>query len=114
MKMIKELGRVEEGIKMIKEILAEHKDELPKGKTVDDFGGGYVEILKTKSNAVFYFGFDSSKNRVSFKIEIERDEVLLWLEAMAETLWTERTKRVKFGSTKTKPTEQINNNNGEW
>ncbi len=96
--MIKELGNVEEGLQMIKEILFQHKDELPKGKTVKDFGGGYVEVLKTKANAVFYFGFDDNKNRVSFKLEIERDEVLLWLEAMAETIWTKQSRRVKFGA----------------
>ena len=98
MEIIKDLGNVEEGLQMIKEILFEHRKELPKGKTVNDFGGGYVEILKTKANAVFYFGFDENKNRVSFKIEIERDEILLWLEAMAETIWTKQSKRRKFGS----------------
>jgi len=98
MEIVKELGNVAEGLQMIKEILAEHQSELPKGKTVRDFGGGYVEVLKTKANAVFYFGFDENKNRVSFKLEIERDEILLWLEAMAETIWTKQSKRVKFGS----------------
>jgi len=97
MEIIKDLGNVKQGLQMIEKILSEHSADLPKGKTVKDFGGGYVEVLKTKANAVFYFGFDENKNRVSFKLEIERDEVLLWLEAMAETIWTKQAKRVKFG-----------------
>ncbi len=104
MEMIKELGNVKEGLQMIKEILFEHKKDLPEGKTVNDFGGGYVEVLKTKANAVFYFGFDENKNRVSFKMEIERDEVLLWLEAMAETIWTKQSNRRKFGTKQTSET----------
>ena len=100
MEINRDIGNIEEGLQMISEILNEHREKLPKGKTIKDFGGGYVEVLKTKANAVFYFGFDEAKNRVSFKIEIERDEVLLWLEAMAETIWTKQTNRVKFGSKK--------------
>ena len=98
MRVIRDLSDIQGGLEMIEEILSQHKDKLPKGKTVKDFGGGYVEVLKTKANVVFYFGFDANKNRVSFRMEIERDEVLLWLSAMAETLWSKQAKRVKFGS----------------
>lgn len=104
--LIKELGNVKEGIAMIEDMLDGYKDDLPDGKSPSDFGGGYVEVLKTKANAVFYFGFDSAKNRVSMKVEIERDEVLLWLEAMAETVWKKQSKRVKFGS-KTRTNEEV-------
>ena len=113
MQINKDIGNVEEGIRMIENLLSEYKDDLPKGKLISDFGGGYVEILKTKANVVFYFGFDESKNRVSFKLEIERDEVLLWLEAMAETVWTKQARRVKFGDKskfKTKKPKPRNDN----
>ena len=99
-KIIKELGDVKGGKAMMKEMLSEIESELPDGKTHLDFGGGYVEVLKTKANVVLYFGFDANKNRVSQKIEIEKEEVLLWLEAMAESIWVKQSTRRKFGVTK--------------
>jgi len=104
MTVIKELGNVKEGLMMIEEVLKDHIDELPKGKTLRDFGGGYVELLKTKANVVLYFGFDRSNNRVSAKFEIEQEEIHLWLEAMSEKLWFSgrNKKKVSFGSIKKK------------
>ena len=75
------------GINMIEAMLEKYKDKLPTGKTINDFGGGYVEVLKTKAKVVLYFGFDSSKNRVSFNFQVRKEEVLLWTEAIAEKLW---------------------------
>lgn len=75
------------GVEMIEKMLALHKDKLPSGKTINDFGGGYVEFLKTKAKVVLYFGFDSSKNRVSFSFQIRKDDVVLWSEAIAEKIW---------------------------
>lgn len=75
------------GVEMIESMLELHSEKLPVGKTISDFGGGYVEFLKTKAKVVLYFGFDASKNRVSFSFQIRKDEVLLWSEAIAEKIW---------------------------
>ncbi len=84
----KNIGDVMAAKKMINEVLEDVVgDVAPMGKTLKDFGGGYVECLKTKANVVLYFGFDSSKNRVSSKFEIEKEDILLWQEAIAESLW---------------------------
>ncbi len=72
---------------MLEKILKAKKVELPDGKTIKHFGGGYVEVLKTKANVVLYFGFDDNNNRVSIKFEIKKEDVLKWLEAIAERLW---------------------------
>jgi hypothetical protein len=75
------------GVKMIEQMLNQYKDKLPEGKTIRDFGGGYVECLKTKAKVVLYFGFDGKKNRVSINFQIKKEEILLWLEAIAEKIW---------------------------
>ena len=77
----------ERGIDMIEKVLDMKKDSLPAGKSMKDFGGGYVEILKTKAKVVLYFGFDQSKNRVSISFQVKKEEVVLWTEAIAEKLW---------------------------
>ena len=82
----KELN-VERGVAMIEKMLDKHKDDLPDGKTINDFGGGYVEMLKTKAKVVLYFGFDNHKNRVSIKFQIKQTDILLWCEAIAEKIW---------------------------
>lgn len=77
----------EKGIAMIEKMLKDRKDDLPIGKTIKDFGGGYVEILKTKAKVVLYFGFDEKRNRVSITFQVKKEHILLWLEAIAEKLW---------------------------
>ena len=77
----------ERGIKMIEKMLIKFKEKLPEGKSMKDFGGGYVEILKTKAKVVLYFGFDKNKNRVSISFAIKKSDILLWEEAIAEKLW---------------------------
>lgn len=76
-----------EGIKMIETVLERYKHKLPEGKTINHFGGGYVEVLKTKAKVVLYFGFDAHKNRVSISFEVNKEDILLWQEAIAEKLW---------------------------
>ena len=97
-KIIKELGvDVMAAKKMINEVVAEAiKEVAPAGKSIDDFGGGHIEILKTKANVVIYFGFTKGGNRVSSKFEIEREEVALWTEALAESVWNDRKKVKSF------------------
>ena len=75
------------GVNMIEKMLERYKDKLPEGKTIEDFGGGYVEMLKTKAKVVLYFGFDGGKNRVSFNFQIKQEEVLLWTQAISEKIW---------------------------
>ena len=75
------------GVAMIEKLLEQKKDGLPKGKTIKDFGGGYVECLKTKAKVVLYFGFDDSKNRVSINFQIKKEDILKWLNAIAEKVW---------------------------
>ena len=77
----------EKGISMIDKMLIKHSDQLPEGKTIKDFGGGYVEILKTKAKVVLYFGFTSSNNRVQIKFEIAKSDVLRWQNAIAQKMW---------------------------
>ena len=77
----------EKGMVMIEKILNQRKDELPDGKTIKHFGGGYVECLKTKAKVVLYFGFDENRNRVSLSFPIRQTQVLKWQEAIAEKLW---------------------------
>ena len=72
---------------MIEKMLEKFKDKLPESKTIADFGGGHVEMLKTKAKVVLYFGFDSKRNRVSFAFQINKKDVLLWTEAIAGKLW---------------------------
>lgn len=75
------------GVAMIEKLLEQKKDGLPKGKTIKDFGGGYVECLKTKAKVVLYFGFDDNKNRVSINFQIKKEDILKWLNAIAEKVW---------------------------
>jgi hypothetical protein len=75
------------GIDMIEKVLASDMVTLPEGKTIKDFGGGYVEVLKTKAKVTLYFGFTSANNRVSTSFEIKKKDILIWLEALAEKLW---------------------------
>jgi hypothetical protein len=91
MKIIEELNATA-GVNMIEQMLERYKEKLPDGKTINDFGGGYVEMLKTKAKVVLYFGFDSSKNRVSFSFQVKQEEVLLWTQAIAEKIWNKGTK----------------------
>lgn len=72
---------------MIESMLEKFKKKLPDGKTIQHFGGGYVEMLKTKAKVVLYFGFDSNNNRVSISFQVEQEEVTLWTEAIAEKIW---------------------------
>ena len=75
------------GIAMIEKMLIKHASQLPEEKSINDFGGGYVEILKTKAKVVLYFGFTSSNNRVQIKFEISKSDILRWENAIAQKLW---------------------------
>ena len=86
----KELDK-DKALKMIEALLESKKSKLPDTKSLKDFGGGHVECIKTKANIVLYFGFDGSKNRVSIKCQINREDVLLWMEALSERVWNVET-----------------------
>jgi len=81
----------DKALKMIEALLESKKGELPDSKSLKDFGGGYVECIKTKANVVLYFGFDGSKNRVAIKCQINREDVMLWIEALSERVWNIET-----------------------
>ncbi len=85
--VIKKTLNAKQGVLMIEKVLNQKKDELPDGKTIRDFGGGYVECLKTKAKVVLYFGFDEKRNRVSINFQIRKEDIMLWLEAIAEKIW---------------------------
>lgn len=87
--VIKKNLNAEKGVLMIEKVLKQKDIELPEGKTINDFGGGYVEILKTKAKVVLYFGFNTTNNRVSINFQIKKEDILLWLEAIAEKLWNQ-------------------------
>ena len=84
------------GVEMLEKVLLQEKGQLSEEKTIEDFGGGYVECLKTKAKLVLYFGFDKNRNRCQIVIDIDRADVLLWLEAIAEKVWNRETKRNKY------------------
>ena len=84
------------GVEMLEKVLLQEKGQLPEDKTIEDFSGGYVECLKTKAKLVLYFGFDKNRNRCQIVIDIDRADVLLWLEAIAEKVWNRETKRNKY------------------
>ena len=65
----------EKGVRMLEKILEAKQIELPETKTINDFGGGYVECLKTKAKVVLYFGFDDNRNRVSINFDIKKYNV---------------------------------------
>ena len=79
----------EKGISMIDKMLIKHSNQLPEGKTIKDFGGGYVECLRTKAKVVLYFGFTSANNRVQIKFDIGKGDVLRWENAIAQKLWND-------------------------
>jgi len=83
---------------MIEAVLREEANQLPEDKTIDNFGGGYVECLKTKAKVVLYFGFDEVRNRCQIVLDIDKEDVLLWQQAIAEKIWnrTKSTPRYTF------------------
>ena len=76
---------------MIEKVLKEEANQLPEGKSIKNFGGGYVECLKTKAKVVLYFGFDEARNRCQIVLDVDKEDVLLWQQAIAERIWN-RTK----------------------
>ena len=84
-----------QGIMMIEKMLEKYKDTLPEAKSMKDFGGGYVEILKTKAKVVLYFGFTSANNRVQIKFDIRKEDVLHWENAIAQKLWNKDSDEVE-------------------
>lgn len=76
---------------MIEKVLKEEASQLPEGKSIENFGGGYVECLKTKAKVVLYFGFDETRNRCQIVLDVDKEDVLLWQQAIAERIWN-RTK----------------------
>ena len=89
---------------MIEDVLKNEKSQLPEDKTIDHFGGGYVECLKTKAKLVLYFGFDDTRNRCQIVLDIDKEDVLLWQQAIAEKIWnrTNSTPRYSFANGKEK------------
>ena len=84
------------GVEMLEKVLLQEKGQLPEDKAIEDFSGGYVECLKTKAKLVLHFGFDKNKNRCKIIIDIDKADVLLWLEAIAEKVWNRETKVDKY------------------
>ena len=76
---------------MIEKVLKEESYQLPEDKSIDNFGGGYVECLKTKAKVVLYFGFDENRNRCQIVLDVDKEDVLLWQQAISERIWN-RTK----------------------
>lgn len=83
---------------MIENVLEQEAHQLPEDKSIDNFGGGYVECLKTKAKVVLYFGFDDARNRCQIILDIDKEDVLLWQQSIAERIWnrTKNTPRYSF------------------
>ena len=94
-------------LSMIEKVLKQEQHQLPEGKSIDNFGGGYVECIKTKAKLVLYFGFDEKRNRCQIVIDIEKEEVLFWLQAIAERVWNKNKSTPKYSFKKGKDTSQI-------
>ena len=59
------------------------ESQLPDGKTLKDFTGGHVNILKNSSKVVLYFGYkDGSKNPVSVSVKIDKTEESIWFKVL--------------------------------
>ena len=88
----------EVSIMMIERVLSEQSHQLPESKGIDNFGGGYVECLKTKAKLVLYFGFDEARNRCQIILDVDKEDVLLWEQAIAERIWnrTDSTPKYSF------------------
>lgn len=75
------------------------EDNLPEGKTLDDFTGGYVQQLKNSNQLVVYFGTKAgTNNRETVKITIEPDELdlaYMMLKAKIHTMRKNNAKAVK-------------------
>ena len=83
---------------MIEQVLEQESHQLPEDKDISNFGGGYVECLKTKAKVVLYFGFDEGRNRCQIVLDVDKEDVLLWQQAIAERIWnrTKSTPRYSF------------------
>ena len=70
---------IEDFVKIVdSEIIAK---KLPKGKTLSDFTGGYINILKNKTKVVLFFGYrEDGKNKVEVSIDIDKSEEDIWLK----------------------------------
>ena len=81
--MKKKLGDYD--IEEVNEMLDKNiiESQLPEGKTLKDFTGGHVNILKNSSKVVLYFGYKKgSKNPVSVSIKIEKQDEDLWFKVL--------------------------------
>ena len=89
---------------MIEQVLRDEANQLPEGKDISNFGGGYVECLKTKAKLVLYFGFDETRNRCQIVLDVDKEDVLLWQQAIAERIWnkTKTTPKYTFKGKKDK------------
>ncbi len=57
--------------------------QLPEGKTLEDFTGGYVNILKSSSKVVLFFGYKpDKKNTVSVTMKIDKQHEDLWFKVL--------------------------------
>lgn len=72
---------------------------LPEGKKIKDFTGGYVQQLKNSNQLVAYFGTQKgTNNRSTCKITIEADELdlaYMMLKAKIHSMRTNGAKAVK-------------------
>ena len=62
---------------------------LPDGKSVDSITGGYIQTLKAGSSVVLFFGYDKTRNKISCRFDVSKQEALVWyltLEAKLEEL----------------------------
>jgi len=75
------------------------EDYLPKGKTLEDFTGGYVQQLKNSNQLVCYFGTKpDGKNRCTVKVTVEQDELdlcYMMLKAKIHSMRANGAKAVK-------------------
>ena len=81
--MNREIGEYD--IKEVNDMLDKNiiESQLPEGKTLKDFTGGHVNILKNSSKVVLYFGYkEGSKHPVSVNVKIEKQDENLWFKVL--------------------------------
>lgn len=77
--MLKKDRSIEEFVRIVDEKII--LDKLPEGKKLNDFTGGYINILKNKTKVVLFFGYkEDGKNKVEISFNIDKSEEDIWLK----------------------------------
>ncbi len=102
------LNYTEERLTMVLDEIIE--ENLPEGKTIVDFTGGYVQQLKHRTVVVLFFGY-KGKNPLSVKINIDPKEIdLYYMMVKAKTMnLINDERRLKVSATERLAVQEVEN-----